>query len=56
MKGIRALLGALARGMNSRAAQTRPEAGSGVVAKPPPPYRDGSMLGAFLTETVSYHH
>jgi hypothetical protein len=56
MKVIRALLGALAQGMNGPVAQAPPESGLGVATKSPPAYRSGSMLGAFLTETVSYHH
>ena len=56
MKFISTLLRALSQGMNGPVAQAPPESGLGVATKSPTMYGGGSMLGAFLTETVSYHH
>ena len=56
MKFIRALLGALAQGMNGPAFHGLPKSGANFDGKSPPAHRGSSMLGTFLTETVSYHH
>ena len=56
MKVINTLLRLLAVPIDTSGAVVPTESKPGVGGKSPTAYRDGSMLGVFLTETVSYHH